>query len=257
MQGYDKFPEGAPHEGKAPVAPKPSVQEVAKANKMTLILRFVDWLSAVVIFGAISDKGIDSNGNCWFGYKDDKTGSPSYSAGACDFGIFMGVMTWLLEFVLIFVLLLPALNPRWANFPPWLRAFSFYGSVFWTILWLANALNLAIQYTVTCTTMADNGGLCSDKSGQQAELGAVFFSWVCLCCWCVTCGLAAKAYMAPGAPDMAHRPEALPEGGHGIQAPAAAASEPLAPAGLPSDHSLHEPLDVHHEGALPVHTDNA
>jgi len=174
-QGYDKFPEGMAHEGKEAPAAKPSVHEVAKAKKMSLLLRFVDWLSAVVIFGAIADKGYDGNGNCWYGYKDDKTSDPSYSGGACDFGIFMGVMTWLLEFVLIFVVLLPAIHPRWANFPSWLLAFAFYGSVFWTILWLANALNLAIQYTVTCTTMSDNGGLCSDKSGQQAQLGAVFF----------------------------------------------------------------------------------
>jgi len=57
---------------------------------------------------------------------------------------------------------------------------------FFAFFWFAEAMNLAIQYTVTCTTMENLGLECSDRSGQRAQLGAVFFSWVCLVFWLLT-----------------------------------------------------------------------
>jgi len=56
----------------------------------------------------------------------------------------------------------------------------------WTFFWFATAMNLAIQYTVTCTTMEDLDLQCSDREGHRAQLGAVFFSWVCLLLWIIT-----------------------------------------------------------------------
>jgi len=140
-----------------------------------LIVRFIDWLSAVVVFGTIADRGrLDG---CWFGYENGKS-----RASACDFGIFMGVMTWLLEFAMTFILLMPALFPS-RRLPNSMHACLYYFGVLWTFLWFANAMNLAVQYTVTCTTMVDLGQKCKDRDGQEAQLGAVFFSWVCVVLW--------------------------------------------------------------------------
>jgi len=167
------------------------VKETFKARWPEVTLRFFDWLLALVIFGAIADQGWTtawgSNG-CWFGYKvDTVTGTVKTSDSACRFGIFMGVITWLIEFFLVFFIFLkdlcPALQARTPKAGPMLM---FIFKAVWTFFWFATAMNLAIQYTVTCTTMEDLGQKCSARTGHQAQLGALFFSWVLLLFWIIT-----------------------------------------------------------------------
>jgi len=151
-----------------------------------LTLRFFDWLLSLVIFAAIADKG--GADGCWFGYKKTVTTlTVTTDKGACSFAIFMGVITWFMDFFLIFLIFLKDLVPSLANRTPKAAPLiMFILKAVWTFFWFATAMNLAIKYTVTCTTMENFGQKCSDRSGHQAELGAVFFSWVCLLFWIIT-----------------------------------------------------------------------
>jgi len=169
-----------------------SLKETFKSRWPEIALRFFDWLLSLVIFAAIADKGLTNFGGlngCWFGYKRDFiTDVETTSKSACRFGIFMGTLTWIFDFFLIFFIFLKDLSPTlhakstFKNAPLVL----FILSSFWTFLWFATAMNLAIQYTVTCTTMENLDQKCSDHKGQQAQLGAVFFSWVVLLFWIIT-----------------------------------------------------------------------
>jgi len=82
-----------------------------------ITLRFFDWLLSLVVFAAIADKG--QKDGCWFGYKLNMTTlTATTNTGACSFAIFMGVLTWGFDFILILLIFLKDLSPGLAARAP-------------------------------------------------------------------------------------------------------------------------------------------
>jgi hypothetical protein len=144
-----------------------------KSNAVPFGVRSVAILSSLIVFACISDKA-QFSGACFYGIDGSNlTGKSSI----CGFGIFVGVVSWLMEIALLLLLLKPVLPflavivlpAQWPMIQLGIAAV-------WDVFWFANAINLSAGYSTTC-------GPCVASKYQSGALGAVFFSYVSLGLW--------------------------------------------------------------------------
>jgi len=255
---YDHMKEGEHTDVQPGQPPQQNAAQVVRNNKLYVLLRFIDWLSSLIVWASIRDKG-RTNGGCWFGYEvhfQSPNDGPIYNEAACEYAEGFGILTWLLEFALLFALLIPACtkcrHPQCFTNVNAKIPIDLIWSFLWALLWFACSMNLSVMYTRTCTTVEDLGKACSSFNGHTTMLGVVFFSWVCCLLW-----LFNFLYHYQERQKAAQVPKPAPATstphGEAPSAPAAGVSVPPTPVSpgpaqnkaLPTEQHLHEPLDTH------------
>eukprot|EP00808_Paulinella_micropora_P028236 g68315.t1 len=164
------------------------VKELAQEDKWRLAIYLTDWFAALCVFAIVSDVGSanpDGTGGCWYGSHFkllDKNLEMVSSDSSCNFSIFMGVMTWLVDTGLLVALFLPVLKPEYANRVPKLDKRIGTGlHCLWALFWFCTFLNVAIEFAITCATADMLYGSCSGMHHSARMRAAVVFS--CFCCF--------------------------------------------------------------------------
>lgn len=163
----------------------------AKENWPPLVLRAIDWLSSLIVWATIVNKG-QMHDACWFG-RDNR--SPSGSKSTCQFAVTTGVLTWLWECFVLALIMAPAVWPR-LTIPAFFPGLSLVVSFVLAWFWLGNSMNLAVKYEMTCVHFEDEDRSCSEVAHQTPMLGALFFSWLCLVIWVFSLFIAWRRYRA-------------------------------------------------------------
>lgn len=156
----------------------PTVLEQAQNEWVHLGLRAFNWLWCVCIFSVISDQLTDpvlheGTGSvaCWFGFTyNAESLEVSSSKSTCSFGFTVAFLSWLIDMAMTLLILWPAFQPQFF-LPTWVNPAAFGTHALFLLFWVAQAMNSAVKYTVTCTTLDDFAGLggksCKDTAGTR------------------------------------------------------------------------------------------
>eukprot|EP00735_Rhodelphis_limneticus_P013281 TRINITY_DN6887_c0_g1::TRINITY_DN6887_c0_g1_i1::g.17403::m.17403 TRINITY_DN6887_c0_g1::TRINITY_DN6887_c0_g1_i1::g.17403 ORF type:complete len:224 (-),score=37.00,sp/O55100/SNG1_MOUSE/27.95/4e-11,MARVEL/PF01284.18/3.8e-17 TRINITY_DN6887_c0_g1_i1:6-677(-) len=136
-----------------------------------LIMYFVGWLLAVLVFGCVSDGPKDGD-FCYYGM-DSPTSKGQSSK--CGFAVFVGVTAWLFTMMEIALILYPI--QMFASDKFRLSRFAYHA--LWTLFWFATSIDISDGVSKTCDNVVD----CT-KDDQYTNAGAaVVFAWFSFFFW--------------------------------------------------------------------------
>jgi hypothetical protein len=138
-----------------------SYTEIIKEDVCGFLLRLLDFLLAVLLFGIVADTCYAPGGYCYFGTSPDNMMGDFHS---CEYAIFAGVFGAFLDLFLFWMFFLK----RWKMTPyVWWPLIELVMSLAWIIFLFGNAVNLQTKYKQSCAMFASFGIKCTDSKGEQ------------------------------------------------------------------------------------------